>query len=207
MVDKGRKLKCFGKGLVTPVRKKYRRLKLDINKCEHFLDLFCNNLLQDVAYRVTNIKFDNGDKERVTHIILITKYSRAIAFYIETCENTQFQPLSESSLFRILKGIKLSQWKSLSGLDDITASGMNGFEKLKSVTGSFNNHDTSEMLEIGKWYLKTRFQLNCKMKSQPATHSIAHALSDPKNRSLKSTSYLSYEVCHYYLNLFQGCIK
>lgn len=180
MVDKGRKLKCFGKGLVIPVRKKYRCLKFDINKYEHFL--FCKNLLQDVAYGVTNIKFDNGDKERVTPIILITKYSRAIAFYIETCGNTQFQPLSESSLFRILKGIKLSQWKSLSGLDDITASGMSGFEKLKSVAVSFNNHNTSEMLEIGKWYLKTRFQLNCKMKSQTATHSIAHALSDPKKQ-------------------------
>ena len=195
MVGKGRKLKCFGKGLVIPVRKKYRRLKFDINKYEHFL--FCKNLLQDVAYGVTNIKFDNGDKERVTHIILITKYSRAIAFYIETCGNTQFQPLSESSLFRILKGIKLSHWKSLSGLDDITASGMSGFEKLKSVAVSFNNHNTSEMLEIGKWYLKTRFQLNCKMKSQTATHSITHALSDPKKTdhlNQHPTSVMKYVI-------------
>ena len=60
----------------------------------------------------------------MAHAILTTKYSHAIAFHIETCENTQFQPLSESSLFRILKGIKLAQWKSLSGLDDITASGI-----------------------------------------------------------------------------------
>ena len=36
MVDRGRKLKSFGKGLMIPVRKKYRRLKLDINKCENF---------------------------------------------------------------------------------------------------------------------------------------------------------------------------
>ena len=193
---------------MIPVRKKYRRLKLDINKCEHFLDfLFCNNLLQDVAYGVTNIKFDNGDKQRVTHAILTTKYSHAVAFYIETCENTQLQPLSEPSLFRILKGIKLSQWKSLSGLDDITASGINGFDKLKNATVSFNNQNISEMLEIGKRYLKTRFQLNCKMESQIATHSIAHALSDPKNRSLKSTSYLSNEVCHDCLNFFQGLHK
>ena len=85
MVDKGRKLKGSGKGLVIPVRKKCRCLKLDINKCEHFLDfLFSNNLLQDVAYGVTNIKFDNGDMQRVTHA------------------HAQFQPLSESSLFRIL---------------------------------------------------------------------------------------------------------
>ena len=143
----------------------------------------------------------------MAHAILTTKYSHAIAFYIETCENTQFQPLYEPSLFRILKGIKPCQWKSLSGLDDITASGINGFDKLKSVAVSFNNQDISEMLEIGRWYLKTRFQLNCKMESQIITHSIAHALSDPKNRSLKSTSYLSNEVCHDCLNLFQGLHK
>ena len=169
--------------------------------------VFCNNLLQDVAYWVTNIKFDNGDKQRVAHAILTTKYSHGIAFYVETCENMQFQHLSESSLFRILKEIKLSQQKSLSGFDDITASSINGFEKLISVAVNFNNQDISEMLEIGKRYFKTRFQLNCKMESPIATHSIAHALSDPKNRSLKSTSYLSNEVCHDCLNLFQGLHK
>ena len=120
MVDKRRKLKSFGKGLVIPVRNIHRHLKLDINKCEKFLDLFYNNLLQDVVYGVTDIKFDNGDKQRVVHAILTTKYSHAIAFYIETCKNTQFQPLSESSLVRILKGINPVQQKSLSGLDDIT---------------------------------------------------------------------------------------
>ena len=149
-------------------------MKLDINKCEDFLDfLFWHNLLQDVAYGVTNIKFGNGDKQRVAHAILTTKYSHASAFYIETI-------YSELSLFRILKRIKLSQRKSLSGLDEITASGINGFEKLRSVTVSFNNQDITKMLEIGKRYLKTRFKLNCKMESQIATHSTAHALSDPK---------------------------
>ena len=156
-------------------------MKLDINKCEDFLDfLFWHNLLQDVAYGVTNIKFGNGDKQRVAHAILTTKYSHASAFYIETCENTQLQAFSELSLFRILKRIKLSQRKSLSGLDEITASGINGFEKLRSVTVSFNNQDITKMLEIGKRYLKTRFKLNCKMESQIATHSTTHALSDPK---------------------------
>ena len=103
-------------------------------------------------------------------------------------------------MFRVLKGIKPSQRKYLSGLDDITASGLYVFEKLKSVAVSINNQDISEMLEIGKRY----FQLNCKMESQIATHSIAHALSDPKNRSLKSTSYLSDVVFLDCLNLFQG---
>ena len=138
--------------------------------------VFCNNLLQDVAYWVTNIKFDNGDKQKVAHAILTTKYSHTIAFYVETCQNMQFQHLSESSLFRIWKEIKLSQQKSLSGFDDITASSINGFEKLISVAVSFNNQDISEMLEIGKRCFKTRFQLNCKMESPIATHSIAHAL-------------------------------
>ena len=45
------------------------------------------------------------------------------------------------------------------------------------------------------------------MESPNATHSIAHALSDQKNRSLKSTSYLSDEVCRDCLSLFQAFHK
>ena len=139
----------------------------------------------------------------MAHTILTTKYSHASVFYIESYENTQLQPSSELSLFRILEGIKPSQRKSLYGLDGITASGINGFEKLRGVAVSFSNQDIFKMLEIAKRYLKTRFQLNCKMESQIATHFKAHALSYPENKSLKWTSYLSDIVFLDCLNFFQ----
>ena len=44
------------------------------------------------------------------------------------CKSSEFQPVSESSLYRILRSLKPSQRKSLSGLDDIMADGLNGFD-------------------------------------------------------------------------------
>ena len=80
-VDQARKLKSLAKGLAILKKATILRSKLDMQKCEHFLDfLFNNKLLQDVAYGVTKIKFDNGDCQKVVHAMLFTKYSHDISF-------------------------------------------------------------------------------------------------------------------------------
>ena len=48
------------------------------------------------------------------------------------CRSSEFQPLSESLLYRILRSLKPSQRKSLSRLDDIMADGLNAFDSLHS---------------------------------------------------------------------------
>ena len=113
-----------GKGLCIPEKKKFIRHHFDFNKSEHFLDfIFSSGMLQDAAYGVTKVKYDSGDEQKVAHAILTTKFTHAIAFYIESCKITDFSPLSESSLWKILHAITPSQRKSLAGLDEITASG------------------------------------------------------------------------------------
>ena len=68
-VDKARKLKSLANGLEIPKKATITRSKLNIQKCEHFLDcLFNNKFLQDVAYSVTNLKFDNGDCQKIAHV-------------------------------------------------------------------------------------------------------------------------------------------
>ena len=45
----------------TPDVSKHNRLRLDINKCNHFLDFtFNNGLLQDIAYGTSVMKYTNG---------------------------------------------------------------------------------------------------------------------------------------------------
>ena len=62
-VDEARKLQVFSAGIKTPEISKHNRLKLDINKCNRFLDfVFNNGLLQDVAYRTSVLKYTNGEK-------------------------------------------------------------------------------------------------------------------------------------------------
>ena len=91
--------------------------KMDLNISEHFLDfIFCNGLLQDVAYGTTKLNFSNGESQILPHAVIIAKYAHIICYYIKFCENSNFEPLSETSLYRILKALKPSQRKNLAGL-------------------------------------------------------------------------------------------
>lgn len=113
-VDQARKWRANNDTLTIPMKEKLKRHKIDINKCEHFLDfVFNSGLLQDVAYGVTTVIYDNGFEEKIAHAVLTTKYSHTIALYQKFCTACQYQPLSESSLWRILKEIKPSKRKCL----------------------------------------------------------------------------------------------
>ena len=60
-VDQAKKLKSLANGLDIPKKATVTRNKLNIQKCEHFLDcLFNNKFWQDVAYSVTNLKLMLG---------------------------------------------------------------------------------------------------------------------------------------------------
>ena len=89
-----------------------------------------SGLLQDVAYGMSKIQFDDGSQQNIPNAILTAKYSHTIAFYLRICKETHYEPVSETTLWRILRAMKPSKRKCLAGLDDITASGMNGFSYL-----------------------------------------------------------------------------
>ena len=100
-VDEARKLQVLSAGIKTPDISKHNRLKLDINKCNRFLDfIFNNGLLQDVAYRTSVLKYTNGEKQVVPHAILIARFKHMVT-YQKLCD-VSFQPLSERTLCRIL---------------------------------------------------------------------------------------------------------
>ena len=111
IVDKARKLQPECVGLAIPEKAKHSRINhLTIAKVEHFLDfLFSINLIQDVAYGVSKIKFNSGDEQKVANSILTMKYRQTIAYYRQFCSDTSFEPFSESTLWRILRGINPSQ--------------------------------------------------------------------------------------------------
>ena len=86
-VDQARKWKTSSDGLVLPEKVKFKRSKLNIQKCEHFLDfVFMSGLLQDVAYGVTKVKFDSGDEQKVSHVVLTQYLFTSISFYLQSCK-------------------------------------------------------------------------------------------------------------------------
>ena len=201
-IDKARALRANKAGVRKPENVTFKRTRLNEDKVEHFISfLFSSGLMQDVAYGSTTIKFDCGDVQSIPHAILQSKYSHLIQYYQAVCLEMDYAPLSESSLWRILRAIKPSQRKSLAGLDDITADGMNGFETIRTVLSDLKcRRDLLDDLEKSKRYLKMVYQGHCNTSSQIATHNTAFALSTPKEEPCLN---VSDEVCDDCLSLFR----
>ena len=106
---------------------------------------------------------------------LVTKCSHSISFYLEACENSDYNPLSKSCLWRIQASIKPSKRKHLGGFDNLTASGINGFETLLKLASKYRiEKTTTKTIQNGKRYLKTNYQMHCNTisYSQSKTHSF-----------------------------------
>ena len=159
--------------------------KMDLNKSKHFLD-FIFGLLQDVAYGTTKLNFSNGESQILLHAVVAARYAHIISYYIEFCENSNFEPLSETSLYRIVKALKTSLRRSLAGLGDRVAEGLNGFIMLEKIVDQYMGRKKVilEKLEREKRYLKIGFPQHCNDHPECPSHCIILALSDPKNPRL-----------------------
>ena len=115
-------------------------------------------------------------------------------------------PLSDSSLWRILKEIKPSQQRSLAGLDDVACDDMNGVtilqETVKKTNLSCNDQrETVNDLQKGERYLNIVYPLHCKEKSSVATHCISCALFNPQDKDFQP------ELCENHYNTCKDCFE
>ena len=63
-LDNARKLYSLTEGINMPDNKKHKWSKLDLWKCDHFLDfIFHNGLTQDLAYGTANLTCSSWDKQ------------------------------------------------------------------------------------------------------------------------------------------------
>ena len=97
--------------------------------------------------------------------------------YLQFCEEEQFEPLSRSTLFRILEVSEASRQKSLSGLDNTAADELDQIGLAKNVADELRR-----ALSEGKRYLKTQFQSHCQEdESECPDHCRKFGLSDPND--------------------------
>ena len=124
--------------------------------------------------------------------MLVTKYSNTLSFYQEACENSDYNPLSKSSLWRILASIKPSERKHLGDFDNLTTSGINGFETLlklaskyrieKTLTKTFQNGRITKLITKCTATLSAILSLR---------HNLLFALSDANKACLRADSETS----------------
>ena len=194
---------CF----TLPHKHKITRSRVPQEKIEHFLEfLLLSALLQDVAYGISNIKFENGERQEVSNAILTMQYNHTISYYKKFCLDIGYEPISDSSSWRILKEINPSPRKALAGLDDITAAGMNGFTSLSKVSEIMSDKMLTKNIGKGKRYLKSSFPTNCSNVSKFKTHSTTFGLSDKADEMLAERSTTIEVDCDEFIEIF-SCLK
>ena len=167
------------------------RVRLPPIKLDHFLD-FANRpyFYQDVSFRTRKLRLSSGEKITMPNVIRKVTRSTMVKQYLQFCEEEQFEPLSRSTLFRILEVREASQQKSLSGLDNTAADGSAGFAQLLRIVDELDQiglaknvaDELRRALSEGKRYLKTQFQSHCQEdESECPNHCRKFGLSDPND--------------------------
>ena len=95
--------KMHGPATIPEIKTKHR-VRLDMEKVEHFVE-FINRpyFYQDVSYGNKVLTLDNGDTIEMPSVVRILTRSTMIEKYLEYCKEQCHEPLTRSTLFKILK--------------------------------------------------------------------------------------------------------
>ena len=97
-------------------------------------------------------------------------------------------------MHKILEQLNPSHHKSLVGLDDTTAEGLNGFKTLENIVSIFIGQKKKhylDYLEHAKRYLEIVYPQSCQDHLECPTHCISLALSDPNGSNLQRNQHYS----------------
>ena len=150
-----------------------------MEKVDHFVEF--------AAYGNKILKLDSDEKIQMPNVVRTLARSTMINQYFEFCKEEQFEPLSRSTLFKILDVWEASQRKSLQDLDNIAADGAAGFQTVARIIDDLEKgggnkqwcNNVKRRLRDSKQYLKTDYPVHCKPdESTCADHCRRFALSD-----------------------------
>jgi hypothetical protein len=184
-----------GAGLTLP-KIVHHRTRIDLSKLNHFLT-FADQpyFYQDVSYGTRMLKLQSGEQIMMPNVVRTVTRSTMIEQYFKHCSDDDFEPLGRSTLFQILKVRESSQRKSLQGLDNIAASGADGFDMLHKIVDDLEQsgsercwcETTRKNLRDGKRYLKTEYRAHCREdESTCPDHCKRYVLSDTQNSAFKT---------------------
>ena len=138
--------------------------RIEHEKVDNFIEYISRpEFVQDVAFGTKTLKLDSGEKIIIPAVIRTVIRSRIIRQYLDYCKEQEFQPASQSSLYRMIEVCSASMQKSLQGLDNTTAEGANAFDHLFSMLEDLADQGIRvtaphKLLKDGKRYLKNDFK-------------------------------------------------
>ena len=122
-----------GRGSVVPVAKT-TRMYVSPDKLDHFLSFITSTqVIQDLPFGEKSLMLSTNVKITVPNVVRTLIPEQLVKQYKSYCEETNFTPMSRSTLCRILKVCSASVRKSLQGLDYISAEGAAAFDELEKI--------------------------------------------------------------------------
>ena len=197
--------RSLGPGSV-PEQKIHHRVRIDMSKVDHFID-FTNRpyFYQDFSFGTKSLKLDSGETIEMPNVVRTVTRSTMISQYIQFCQEEECEPLSRSTLFKILEVREASQRKSLQGLDNTAADGSAAFQTVERIVDELEKGGLAKQwctevkgkLKDAKRYLKTGYSVHCKPETAACPdHCRKFALSDEQDAAFQeSCSHQHSETC------------
>ncbi|KAL9962229.1 hypothetical protein ACROYT_G031311 [Oculina patagonica] len=180
------------------------RIRVDQSQLDHFLEFTMRPYYyQDVAYGTRTLKLDSGEELVMPNVVRTVARCTIINQYLEYCKETDFQPISRSTMWRVLDVQEASQRKSLRGLDNTAADGADGFKDLLRIVDELERvgaekewcTQARKRLHEGKLYLKTTYRDHCKQDSSLCPdHCRTFGLSDVSDTDYQTACNHSHDM-------------
>ncbi|XP_078348424.1 uncharacterized protein LOC144633421 [Oculina patagonica] len=172
------------------------RSRISSAQIDHFVDYLARpDMVQDVAFGTKVLKLDTGESIVIPAVVRTMIPSRIIEQYSAYCQEQNFEPAGQRSLYRIIEVCGASMQKSLQGLDNTTAEGTEAIDTILDVIKTLGDHgseatwlkSSEQKIKEAKRYLKTEFKSHVGREESCADHCTTHALSDSSNANLQGT--------------------
>ena len=113
---------------------KATHVHISAEKLDHFLMFITSSqIIQDLPFGENIVMLSSGTKITVPNVVRTLVPEQVVQQNQSYCQDTGFDPMSRSSLSRILNVCSASIRKSLQGLDYFTADGAKAFDDVQEV--------------------------------------------------------------------------
>lgn len=156
-----------GRGATVPLAEN-KRMKVLPPQLDHFLAFITSSyVMQDLPFGEKTLKLSSNTEIRIPNVVRTMIPEQIVQQYQSYCHETDFVPMSRSTLCRILKVCSASVRKSLQGLDYVSAEGAKAFDELAAVIENLGDYGKGlswaksqcEKLKQTKRYLKGDFKV------------------------------------------------
>jgi len=157
-----------GIGSVISLQKQ-TRMYVSPQQLDHFLSFITSSrIIQDLPFGERTLKLSSKTLIKIPNIIRNSIPEQIVRQYESYSSETEFPPMSRSTLCRILKVCSASTRKSLQGLDYVSSEGSKAFDDLADIvdkigdnypTGFSWSKDLTKKLKMAKRYLKGDYKV------------------------------------------------